>query len=197
MSGIAGYFGEGSQALLLDFARLMKHRGPGGAIAHTHGESTLGLSCLGDRGRSPHVATDIARPSLCCAFAGTLLNGPELAERFGLPRGAEAAALVLAGFAQVRERVFDLLDGPFTVVVGDHRELYVARDPLGERSLYYTSLGASVLFASEIKAFLAHPRFVVRPNRDSLNRLMTFSFIPGKESMFEGVFELPPGSYLL
>jgi asparagine synthase (glutamine-hydrolysing) len=193
MSAIAGHFGEGDRDLLLGFARLMRHRGEGGSIAHTHPENRLGLTCLGDRGRPPHIASS---GGASCVFAGTLLNDAALARRFGLERGAEAAAIVLAGWREERERVFDRLDGPFTVAIGDERELFVARDALGERALYYTVIGQTVLFASEIKAFLAHPRFVVKPDLGSLNRLMVFSFIPGRESMFDGVFEVPPGSYL-
>jgi asparagine synthase (glutamine-hydrolysing) len=195
MSGIAGYFGDGNRELLEGFSRLLRHRGPGGSVVHA--ETALGLTSLGDRGHPPHVAT---QGGVSCAFAGTLLNGPLLAKRFGLDPEAAPETIVLAGFAHSRERILEQLDGPFTVAVGDSRELFVARDPLGERSLYYTSLdtrpGPTVLFASEIKAFLAHPRFVVTPDLGSLNRLMAFSFIPGKESMFQGVFEVPPGSYL-
>jgi asparagine synthase (glutamine-hydrolysing) len=195
MSGIAGYFGDGTRELLQGFSRLMRHRGPGGAA--TLADASLGLACLGDRGQPPHVATEGV---LRCGFAGTLLNGPELARRLGLAPDAKPEDIILAGFAKSRERVFEWLDGPFTVAIGDGQELLVARDALGERALYYTPLRtgerSSVLFASEIKAFLAHPEFVVTPDLGSLNRLMVFSFIPGKESMFKGVFEVPPGSYL-
>src|SRR5262249_18264763 len=76
------------------------------------------------------------------------------------------------------------------------RKIFLARDPLGMKPLYYTSLPADhgFAFASEIKAFLALPDFKVRINRDALTQFLEFGYtFDEHETVLEGVFKLPPG----
>jgi asparagine synthase (glutamine-hydrolysing) len=188
MGAICGYCGTGDAVLLRRMGALLRHRGRGGAARDVHG--SVGLMGAADAGH----AAEIGRVGgVRCALEGTLFGVPALAEELGLDPRAGAAAVVAHGFKKHGPRFFERLDGAFVVAVADGDELHLARDPLGEKPLYFTRLGDTLLFASEIKAFFGHAGFVATPNQRSLVKLLVFSFIPGTDSMFEGVHELPPG----
>src|SRR6185369_9201069 len=75
-------------------------------------------------------------------------------------------------------------------------KLFLARDPLGMKPLYYTTLPGDqgFVFASEIKAFLALPDFKVCINRDALEQFLEFGYtFEDHATSLEGVFKLPPG----
>lgn len=133
-----------------------------------------------------------------CVLGGALFNADALRERLAA-RGRslpllDDAALVAELLAVEGEAALEHLDGAFTLAAHDERGVLLVRDPLGERPLYYTRVDAeTVLFASEIKAFYAHPAFAARPELRSLAAVLVFSFIPGPRTMFEGVYELEPG----
>ena len=188
MGAIAGFLGTGDEGLMGRMTALLAHRGKGGSKTAS-GEGFTLASLVDQRTRKARVVKD---EKLRCVFDGSLLNAALLAKRFEID-SLDPADIVARGFRRHGVGVFPLLDGPFVVAVHDGERLHLARDPLGERPLYYTRVKGALLFASEIKAFLGDGRFAVRPSTASLNKILVFSFIPGADSMFEGVFELPPG----
>jgi asparagine synthase (glutamine-hydrolysing) len=192
MGAIAGYSGVGDAALLTRMARLLAHRGRGGA-AHAIVRG-LGVMAATDRGHRPKIARAGA---LRCAFDGELFNATELAKELAIDPSSPPAEVVACGFRRSGPAFFARLDGSFSLAVADGDELHVARDPLGEKAVYYATIHGTTVVASEAKALLAFEGFVVRPNLQSLNKLLAFSFIPGSASMFEGVHELPPGTRLV
>ena len=72
----------------------------------------------------------------------------------------------------------------------------IARDRLGEKPLYYGWQGDTFLFASELRALHSHPDFRPQPSRDALCLLLRYGYIPAPHSIYEGIFKLPPASYL-
>ena len=80
---------------------------------------------------------------------------------------------------------------------GSLGRLVLARDRLGQKPLYWTRVGQRVLFASEVKAFMADPSFERRLNKEALARYLSWLYLPGQESMLEGVRRLPPGHVAL
>lgn len=204
MGAICGYIGGGDRALLqASFARL-RHRAP--VSTGEHVGDRVGLAQGGSAGagvRSEPGMPGVARSEdggVLAVLDGALVNRRELREeleRAGVRLQAGTDAELAANcFMLHGEGAFARLDGALALALHCRGELYLVRDALGEKPLYYTEVGDTLLFASEIKAFLAHEAFVVRPNLRALNRLLVFSFIPGAESMFEGVFELEPGFFL-
>ncbi len=192
MGAIAGILGPSAPKALERMKRLLAHRGRGGAKAHRTPEIAL-LALVDAKTRSAKIAE---AGDVRAIFDGRLLNARELAARFRV-KGADPADIVAVGFRELGPKIFELLDGPFVVALHDGEALHLARDPLGERPLYYASVPGGLLFASEIKALLGDDRFRVKPSPSSLNKLLVFSFIPGADSMFEGVFELEPGKRLV
>jgi asparagine synthase (glutamine-hydrolysing) len=76
------------------------------------------------------------------------------------------------------------------------RKLFCARDRLGIKPFYYLHLGDIFVFGSEIKAILEHPRVSARLNRRVLREYMSFGYLSGDETLFQGIRKLPPGHTL-
>ncbi len=196
MSGIYGYVGEGSSTLLDSMARVLAHRGPSSAHAVVdHG----GLGQLWTDERPHAVGVGVSEDgSVRCVLGGSLFNRVELARELGWSdrRAIDDAQIVAELLARSGPAAITKLDGAFGLAAEDREGIVLARDALGERPLYYASVGNATLFATEIKAMLVHPGLVVRPNLAALNALLLFSFIPGVDTMFEGVHELEPGCWV-
>jgi asparagine synthase (glutamine-hydrolysing) len=90
------------------------------------------------------------------------------------------------------------LNGMFAFALWDEarRELVLARDRFGKKPLYYAEVGGSLLFGSEIKALLRHPRCPDRLDQESLARYLALEYVPAPRSIFDGVRKLPGGHVL-
>src|SRR5215470_16646313 len=90
------------------------------------------------------------------------------------------------------------LRGMYAFAIWDRpkRRLFIARDRLGIKPLYYRSDGKTLLFASEIKAILAHPSVTAEFNRSMLAEYLAFGYIPEAETMYAGIQKLLPGHTL-
>jgi asparagine synthase (glutamine-hydrolysing) len=87
------------------------------------------------------------------------------------------------------------LNGMFSFALWDDRrqELFLARDRVGEKPLFYTQVGDRFIFASEIKALLQDPACPREINPRALTHYLTALYIPYPETIFQGIFKLPPG----
>lgn len=86
-----------------------------------------------------------------------------------------------------------LLDGMFAFALWDarRRRLFLARDPFGEKPLYWGVFGEMLIFASEVKALLAHPLVRPRLNPEALRQYLAFDYVPAPLSIYEGIHKLP------
>jgi asparagine synthase (glutamine-hydrolysing) len=87
----------------------------------------------------------------------------------------------------------DNLRGSFVLALMDNDTLILARDGAGVRTIYYAVNNGRFLFAIEPKGITADPSFPRRIRPGAVAQYLTFSFIPGADTMLEGLFELPPG----
>lgn len=194
MAAICGTVGEGDQAVLVRALELLRHRGSNAPEILHHGAFGLATAALAGQLSAIGVSRD---GTVRCVIDGRVFNHDELAASVGLPRTEPVATVVAELLAHGGAAALERLDGAYALGATIGERLLLARDPLGEKPLYYTALpGGRVAFASETKAFFALPDFTVRPNPASLFALLVFSFIPGQASMFEGVSELEPGRHL-
>src|SRR3954468_144580 len=92
-----------------------------------------------------------------------------------------------------------LLRGMFAFALWDanKKTLLLARDRLGIKPLYYYRDAEGVLFGSEIKTILAHPRVRPELNRACIAEYLAFGFVSGEETFFKGIRKLPPGHFAL
>lgn len=194
MAAICGYVGRGDEALLLRQLGLLRHRG-----AHEHATRigpAGGLAVAAPPGRVAAVGSS-RDAKVHCVLDGALFEHAALAGQLGLPATASAAELVAELLATEGPTALGQLDGAYAVAALFEDHVLLARDPLGEKPIYYATLpDGRFAFASEIKAFLADPAFAVKPHAPSLVALLVFSFIPGERSMFDDVFELQPGCHI-
>jgi len=193
----------------LAMADALAHRGPddrgyffdekaGIALAHNR----LSIIDLSEAGRQPMISED---GKTVLVYNGELYNFRELRKELeGLGhvfRSRTDTEVVLRSFMQWGGSCINRFCGMFAFAVwtADDRNLFLARDPMGMKPLYYIALpgGKGITFASEIKAFLALPDFRAKINRSSLNQFLEFGYTyDDNETSLEGVFKLPPGHTL-
>ena len=94
--------------------------------------------------------------------------------------------------------MLNYLNGMFAFAIYDHEKnsLFLARDHLGVKPLYYYQDNDFFAFASEIKALLAHPKIKAAANMQRLNEYLTFQMVLGNETLFENIYKIEPGHYL-
>ena len=161
------------------------------------GSRRLSVIDLSPMGRQPMSNED---GSIHIVYNGEVYNFRELKQRFRLAeRGhifrSETDTEVLIhlyeelGIEMVRE-----LNGMFAFAIWDSRrqQLHLARDRYGVKPLFYTWQGGRFLFGSEIKCILQDPRFRRRINLQALHDFLSFDYVPGEQTAFEDIYEVPP-----
>jgi asparagine synthase (glutamine-hydrolysing) len=78
-----------------------------------------------------------------------------------------------------------------------HRRLWLVRDRLGKKPLYYSQYDGGLRFASELKAFLVDPRFDRRVNPEALRLYLRYGYVPSPYTIYAGVSKLAPGHFLV
>jgi asparagine synthase (glutamine-hydrolysing) len=104
--------------------------------------------------------------------------------------------VLLAMYARHGPRMLHFLNGIFAFGIWDteRQELFLARDRLGVKPLYYTSIDGTLFFASEVKALLPASNSTTM-RRDVLADYLTFLWVPEPDTLFEGIYKLPPGHF--
>ena len=92
----------------------------------------------------------------------------------------------------------NMFEGMFAIALWDNQlqKLYLARDRLGEKPLYYGYSNGVFLFASELKALRQHPKFSAKINRAAIGQYLLHSCVPAPLSILEGIYKLMPAHYL-
>lgn len=204
MCGIVG-FGEehhepaAARHTLQAMAALIRHRGPDGEGLYADDRAALGhrrLSIIDlEGGGQPMFNED---GSLVVVFNGEIYNYRELARQLSAAGHVFATRsdteVLLHGWEQWGKALPGKLRGMFAFVLWDRNTgtMFGARDVFGIKPLYYYRRGELLLFASEIKALLAHPGFVKQFNEARLPDYLSMEYLPGDETLFTGVYELLP-----
>jgi asparagine synthase (glutamine-hydrolysing) len=207
MCGIAGVleFGvnEPVEGALRAMCRAMVHRGPDDEGIYTEPGVGLGMRRLSiidlAAGHQPIANED---RTLWIVFNGEIYNHEALREEL-IARGhrfrthCDTETILHLYEERGRECVQDLR-GMFAFAIWDSRKrrMFLARDRLGIKPLYYRLTPELFLFGSEIKVVLAHPE--VRPKfyRASLREYLAFGYLSGPETFYEGIHKLMPGYWL-
>lgn len=124
---------------------------------------------------------------------------PQLEAQGHLFRGTSDTEVMLAAFEEwgVPDSV-RRFNGMFAFAVWDRvaQTLYLARDRMGEKPLYYGYAGETFLFGSELKALVRHPKFRHSVSRDAVALYLRHNYVPAPYSIYEGVSKLLPGCIL-
>jgi len=140
----------------------------------------------------PQVATDEHR-RLAIGNSGVIFNEEEVIRRYA---SVDSAQGLLSAFGDRPVVVLEALEGCFTVAATWDGEMFLVRDPAGVKALYWTLHKERLVFAVEIKALFADPLVQRKLRIAALPEYLTFSFVPGEGTMFEGIHELQPGTIL-
>ena len=213
MCGLAGFWPrngarvEGRDAVLAAMGQELHHRGPDAQGAWT--DETTGLALVHRRlsiqDLSPTGAQPMMSPSgrYVMAFNGEIYNFNALRKDLEASgevfRGHSDTEVMLAGFEHWGiEGALDRFNGMFAFALMDRREqrLYLARDRMGEKPLYYGWQGNTFLFGSELKALRQHPDWQGEIDGSALPLLLRHNLIPAPYSIHRDIRKLPPASYI-
>lgn len=208
MCGIVGWFTTGrapAKTTLKRMTNTLRHRGPDGSGVWTSRHAGLGhrrLSIVDLDGGAQPMSNDMA--GVTVSFNGEIYNHLDLrAELEGQGRVFETRSdteVLVHGLAQWGLDLLPRLNGMFAFAAWDEtrRRGVVARDPMGQKPLYYAHLDdGSLLVASELKALLAHPRIEPQLDPTAIALYLTYEYIPVPYSAIRGVRKLGPGEALV
>jgi asparagine synthase (glutamine-hydrolysing) len=215
MCGIVGFLGTsgtGEEALTElagSMATCLAHRGPDDSGVWVDDRVGLGLGFrrlsiidLSPAGHQPMVS-HCGRYVI--TFNGEIYNYLDLRKELEASgavrgwRGGSDTEVILAAIARWGVgSALERMTGMFGLAVWDRAgaTLHIARDRLGEKPLYYGRLGGSFVFASELKALRAHPRWQGEIDRGALSLFLRHGYVPTPYSIYQGIHKLVPGTYL-
>ncbi len=195
------------ETLLRRMLSTIRHRGPDefGVYAFRGKDSAVGLGNarlsiidLGG-GQQPICNEDRTK---WIVFNGEIFNYRELRKELQ-QQGHRLAThtdteVIIHLFEQYGPDCVDHLNGQFAFAIWDEKtaELFLARDRCGIRPLYYTQRSDTLVFASEIKAILAHPRISAELDPVALDQIFTYWSPLAPRTAFKGIRALPPGHWL-
>jgi asparagine synthase (glutamine-hydrolysing) len=208
MCGIAGICHlKGPNHISLDSIKSMTgflcHRGPDETGIYLDDQVGLGHARLSiidlSKGTQPIHNED---SSLWIIYNGEVFNYSELKEDL-LRKGhrfytASDTEVLLHLYEEQGPDCLAQLNGQFAVAIWDakRKELFLARDRVGIRPLYYTILNNTLIFASEIKSIFANKRVSRRIDPIAMDQIFTFWTTLTPKTVFKDIYELPPGHYL-
>jgi len=212
MCGIAGlvdYKGQVPELgkTLEDITDCLSHRGPDASGYWKDDDLRLGLGHrrlsildLSELGSQPMISST---GRFVIDFNGEVYNFEEMRDelsRLGHSfRGSSDTEVLLAGFEQWGVVAsLSKLNGMFAIAIHDRetKKLFLVRDRLGIKPLYYGWVNQIFVFASELKSFRTLPDFNNPINRSALREYMWHGYIPHPHCIYEGINSLIPGNYL-
>lgn len=215
MCGIAGFLLDRAEraadeldAVATGMADSLAHRGPDdrgvwsdAACGIALGHRRLSILDLSPSGHQPMVSAD---GRFAIVFNGEVYNHRELRRELaasGVPfRGHSDTEVLVEAIARWGlEAAISRSIGMFAYAVWDRRErqLFLVRDRLGIKPLYYGRTTDALLFGSELRALRAYPGFAGEIDRDAVALFLQHSYIPAPYTIYRGVYKLPPGTALV
>jgi asparagine synthase (glutamine-hydrolysing) len=208
MCGIAGSVSFDEAEPQLEAVRAMcdamVHRGPNARGIRTEPGAALGmqrLSIIDISGGDQPIANE--DDTVLVVMNGEIYNFPELREGLvarGHTFSSHSDTEVLVHLYEERGAgLVEELRGMYAFAIWDRkrRALLLARDRVGKKPLFYARAGRQFVFASEMRALLAHPGIDRRPNLAAINAYLALQYVPDPMSAVDGVRKLPPASTLL
>jgi len=201
MCGIAGIVGGAPTRAVLDvMLSALEHRGPDDRGVHVGDGVALGMTRLAIidlvSGRQPMSSDDGAATLV---FNGEIYNfravRAELEARGQRFRTRSDTEVILRAWQLDGARCVERLRGMFAFAVWDARRgtLFLARDRVGKKPLYYWQGEGVLVFASEIKALLGHPGPGRAVDWPAFHHYLAYGYTPAARSAFAGIAKLPPG----
>jgi asparagine synthase (glutamine-hydrolysing) len=212
MCGIAGFYSNEkkfNQEHLKIMTEALKHRGPDAQGFFYNGLCGLGhrrLSVidLSEKANQPQTSSD---GRYVISYNGEVYNYKEIAARLKLNstnkdglhfKTSSDTEVVLEGFAAYGPDFVHQLNGMFAIAIYDKKkeELFLFRDRIGIKPLFYYWDGKTIIFASELKAIKALSEVKLEIRKESIKEFLYLGYIPAPNSIYEKIHKLESGSYI-
>lgn len=205
MCGIAGIVGKIDQKGVADALLSIGARGPDGSSVAalqgaTLGQTRLAIIDLSDAGRQPFAST-CGRYTI--TFNGEIYNFREIRARLNSKltwRSESDTEVLLNAYIAFGKDVLQQLRGMFAFAVWDNEEqsLFIARDRMGVKPLYYHHAGSIFAFASRPRAlFEILPSLSRDMDRQALRYYLEAGYVPAPHSIYQAIKKLPPAHYMV
>ncbi len=182
---------------------VIAHRGPDDEGYYIHQNVGLGMRRLSiidlDGGKQPMTNED---RTLWIVFNGEIYNYQELRRQLEDKHDFSTRSdteVIVHLYEEYGEKCVDKLNGMYAFAIWDEKrqQLFMARDRLGQKPLFYAKVGNTFLFGSEIKAILASGDFTPEMDFESISHYLSLRFIPPPKTMLKKISKLPPGHFLV
>ncbi len=203
MCGIGGFYGKGDTATLDKMTNALGRRGPddrgiwyAGHIGFAH--TRLSIIDLSAAGHQPMTS---ASGHTTIIFNGEIYNFQELKKEIQgyVFTSNTDTEVILALFERYGAKAFEKLEGMFAFALYDHRgdTVYLVRDRMGKKPLYWGVFDDTLIFGSELKSLMQHPAFKKEIDPDAVRMYLTYEYVPTPYSIFKGVRKVQPGGYVV
>jgi asparagine synthase (glutamine-hydrolysing) len=208
MCGICGIFDLSGKPINRDILTrlnsVIRHRGPDGEgelVDHEVGLGHRRLSIIDVGGGGQPIGNEDGKVQV--VFNGEIYNFIELRnelENLGHQFKTQSdTEVIVHAYEQWGSACVNRFNGMFAFALWDaqKRELFLARDHLGIKPIYYVTIGSQLLFASEIKSLLQHPACPREVDLEALAELFTFRYVPSPKTLFQKIMKLPPAHFMV
>lgn len=209
MCGICGFYSKRNETLenLILMNDMLKHRGPddsGEEIYQISSEYVVGLAhrrlSIMDLSQAGHQPMHSENKQITVIFNGEIYNFKDLQEKlWDYPfRSHCDTEVIIAAYLKWGVSFVDRINGMFAIALLDRKDntLYLIRDRIGKKPLYYYLSEGNIYFASELKSLMNNQYFQKEINKDILGRFLNKQYISSPESILKNVYKIEPGEML-
>jgi len=197
-----------TEQLMREMGDMLRHRGPDGSGIHISqheaqvglGHRRLAVIDLSERAQQPMSNED---GSLWLVCNGEIYNFKSLSQRLKsrghIFKSDSDSEIIIHLYEEMEENCIQELDGMFAFAIWDSpkRRLFLARDRVGKKPLYYYLDDKLFAFASEIKALLKHPKIKGELNLRAFPLYLSYGYVPTPETFYKNIHKFPPASYAI
>lgn len=205
MCGICGFTGPANEAILKKMVKSISHRGPDENGIFSDGTVSLGIRRLSiidvETGHQPVHNED---KSVWTVANGEIYNFHDLRKELkekghSFYTDHSDIEVIVHLYEEYGIEFLHKLNGMFAIALWDKTKniLYLIRDRMGVKPLFYATLNNSLVFGSEIKAILSNPSYIRDINYEAIYHYLSFKHIPAPLTAFNGIYSLLPGEILI
>ena len=204
MCGIAGFFSPNnifSETDLQVMTHAVAHRGPDAEGFYLDeicglGHRRLSILDLSEKANQPMYSHN---DRYAMVFNGEVYNFKEIAHTLQIPLHTTSdSEVILEAFSRQGIEFVHTLNGMFALAIYDkaQQELYIFRDRLGIKPLFYFWDGSNFAFASELKSLLKLTQLPQQINRQAISQFLRLGYIPAPGSIYKNIYKVLPGNFI-
>jgi len=190
--------------IIIGMAQSLKHRGPEDSGIYCDERIALGHRRLKiiDLSKKGHQPMSDSKKEVFVVFNGEIYNfkeiKQELIERGHTFNSGSDTEVIIYAYKEWGIKCIEKFNGMFALGLYDKKnnKLYLVRDRLGVKPLFYTIFDKKVIFSSEIKAILKYPKFKREPNWKTISSYLSYRYVLGEETFFKNIYHVLPAHYL-